>query len=69
MGTAAWAAPVSPAYQSPCLGAGLLWRSLGRSLLANLMRVRLGRLAAGRARQPAVASSLQLFLQQEKNSI
>ncbi|OGX19966.1 MAG: hypothetical protein A2Y00_01860 [Omnitrophica WOR_2 bacterium GWF2_43_52] len=36
MGTAAWAAPVSSVYQSPCLGAGLLWRSLGRSLLANL---------------------------------
>jgi len=35
-------ASVSPLHQSPRLGAGLLWRSLGRSLRANAVCVRLG---------------------------
>ena len=54
IGIAPWGAPVSPLHQSPRLGAGLLWRSLGRSLLANAMRVRLVlRLAAGWRQPPA----------------
>jgi hypothetical protein len=49
------AAPVSCVYQSPCFGAGLLWRSLGRSLLANAMRARLvyGWRLGGGSRQPS----------------
>jgi len=28
-------APIFPVHRSACVGAGLTWRSLGRSLLAN----------------------------------
>jgi len=35
IGTAAWAAPVSPLHRSALLGQGLLWRSLDRSLRGN----------------------------------
>jgi len=34
-------APTSPLHQSALLWQGLLWRSLGRSLRVNAMRVRL----------------------------
>jgi len=40
--------------------------ALAGGLLANAMRVRLGRLAAARARQPAVASSLQLLYNKKR---
>jgi len=55
-------------HQSPCLGAGLLWRSLGRSLLANAMRVRLCLRLCG-YRRPAAkprASSQQVFTAKDK---
>jgi len=52
-------APVSCLHQSPRLGAGLLWRSLGRSLLANAVRVQLGLglAAGGGAASPSVLAS------------
>jgi len=42
IGTAPGGAPVSRLHQSALLGQGLLWRSLGRSLRGNAVRVRLG---------------------------
>ena len=55
-------APTSRVHRAPSLGLGVTWRSLGRSLRANAMRVRRG-LASGKAKLknsvPAAASSLQ----------
>jgi hypothetical protein len=51
---APWGAAVSCVHQSPCLGAGLLWRSLGRSLRANFNAcAALLWLAAGCGQPPA----------------
>jgi len=63
IGTAAWAAPVSPLHRSALLGQSLAWRpARSRDFLLILMRVRLGRLAAAPTQPPAVASSLQVFM-------
>jgi len=54
--TAPWGAALCPVHQSALLGQGLLWRSLGRSLLANFnaCAAQLGlRLGAG-GRSPRV---------------
>ena len=64
--TAPWGAALCPVHRSALLEQSLTWRSLGRLLLAKVMRVRLGRLAAARARQPAVASSLQVFYNKKR---
>jgi len=56
IGIAPWGASVSCLHQSALLGQGLLWRSLGRSLRANAVRVRLGLglAAGGGAASPSV---------------
>jgi len=51
-----------------CWGKASLGARLAARFLLILMRVRLGRLAAARARQPAVASSLQ-FLYNKKRTV
>jgi len=69
IGTAAWAAPTFRVHQSALLGQGLLWRSLGRSLLANAMRVRLvsagGWVGAAASRRVLTSS----IYDKKKNSI
>ena len=54
IGIAPVGAPTLPGLRSACVGAGLSWRSLGRSLLANAMRVRLcyGLRLGGGSRKP-----------------
>jgi len=67
IGTARGSAlPYLAFHRSASVGRSLAGRPPGGGLLANAMRVRLGRLAAGRVRQPAVASSLQFFYNKKR---
>jgi len=69
MGTAAWAAPVSPVHRSALLGQSLTWRPAGAGLPANFNACA-ARQAGCRARAAASRRVLtSTFLQQEKNSI
>jgi len=62
MFTAPWGAALCPVHQSALLGQGLLWRSLGRSLLANFKACSaLLRLLAAAA-QPKAAASKSISL-------
>jgi hypothetical protein len=66
--TAPWGAALCPVHQSALLGQGLLWRSLGRSLLANFNAC-----AAQLLLQPGgggcSSSVLTGMLLQEKNKV
>jgi len=55
------ALPYSPFHRSALLGQSLTGRPAGAGLLANAMRVRLGRLAAGCGQPPAVASNSSIY--------
>ena len=60
------ALPYLPIYRSASVGRSLAGRPAGAGLLANVIRDRLGRLAAGWGQPPAAASSLQLFYNKKR---
>jgi len=68
LGTAPWGASVSRVHRSALLGQSLTWRSLGRSLFANAMRVQLCLCFAAGCGQPQNTASSQQVYYRKKTS-